>query len=152
MSVPSLFPIAISLNSEIGKLFLEIEPWSRSKPVPVAESTSPCHLDLVAELVGGVAATCGTGGAPLRWRAERRAREAPCAAAPSQGDVRHGALLLRHPAPPDRLALLPRRVRRRSWRRGQERHAYRWRWTIWRRAAAMPPTPAASDAYSPCKR
>ena len=36
MSVPSLFPIAISLNSEIGKLFLEIEPWSRSKPVPVA--------------------------------------------------------------------------------------------------------------------
>jgi len=64
MSVPSLFPIAISLNSEIGKLFLEIEPWSRSKPVPVAESTSPCHLDLSAELVGGVAATCGTGGAP----------------------------------------------------------------------------------------
>jgi len=32
--------------------------------VPVAESTSPCHLDLSAELVGGVSATCGTGGAP----------------------------------------------------------------------------------------
>jgi len=32
--------------------------------VPVAENPSPSHLDLSAELVGGVAATCGTGGAP----------------------------------------------------------------------------------------
>ena len=32
--------------------------------MPMAESTSPCHLDLSAELVGGMAATCGTGGTP----------------------------------------------------------------------------------------
>ena len=32
--------------------------------MPVAENPSPSHLDLSAELVGGVAATCGTGGAP----------------------------------------------------------------------------------------
>ena len=30
----------------------------------VAEGAAPCHLDLSAELVGGMAATCGTGGTP----------------------------------------------------------------------------------------
>jgi hypothetical protein len=57
--------------------------------------------------------------------AGRSAGAARGGAAPAQRDVRHGALLLRHPAPPDRLAPLPRRVRRQNWRRGQERHAHR---------------------------
>ena len=61
----------------------------------------------------------------VRRRAGRRAGEARGGAADAQQDVRHRALLLRHPAPPDRLAPLPRRVRRR--RGGQERHAHRRR-------------------------
>lgn len=63
----------------------------------------------------------------VRGRAGVRARAARGGAAPPERYVRHRALLLRHPAPPDRLAPLPRRVRRRRRRRrgGQERHADR---------------------------
>jgi hypothetical protein len=119
----------------------------------VAEGASPRHLDLSAELFGGVAATCGAGGAPglldrdrccpvlAIWLfAARRLIVRALGARPGGGtgaqrcvDALGAALgkrlvplplpkatcdtvflLLRHPAPPDRLAPLPHHVLRRS--------------------------------------